>query len=146
MAHATRPLPGHADAPCSTLVDRVLVRIDGALGSTVFVGLDRLAVCRCDGPDGTIRPRRPSLPLADLRDARIVHVGSLPVLALHFRGRDEAQPVLILERNQIAAALDGLVLLRRLITAATAATAEAARPGPTAFDLPTQPRLVRVPR
>jgi hypothetical protein len=143
MAPATRPIPGHADAPCSTLVDRVLVQIDGALGSAVFVGLDRLAVCRCDHPDGTSRaPRRPQL-LAELRDARILHVGSLPVLALYPNGRNEALPVLVLERHQIGAALDGLVVLRRLITASAP---EAARPGPAAFDLPTPPRRERVAR
>jgi hypothetical protein len=131
------------ETPCSALVDRVLVQIDGALGTAVFVGLDRLAVCRCDGPDRMSPvPRRPQ-PLAELRDARIVHVGSLPVLALFANDRDEALPVLVLERHQIGAALDGLVVLRRLITASAA---EAVRPGPAAFDLPTQPRRERVAR
>ena len=143
MAHATRPLHGHTDMPCSALVDRVLVQIDGALGSAVFVGLDRLAICRCDGPDDLSRPPRPPQVLADLQDALIIHVGSLPVLALYPKGRDEAVPVLVLERRQIGAALDGLVVLRRLIALSSA---EAVGPGPTIIGLPIQPRHVRVAR
>jgi hypothetical protein len=143
MAHATRPLRGQTDVPCSTLVGRVLAQIDGALGSSVLVGLDRLAICRCDGPNGMQLAPRPPLLLADLVDATIVHVGSLPVLSVTLVGREDRLPVLILERHQIGAALDGLVVLRRLISASRAGTA-----GPTSpvLILPTPPRHLRVAR
>jgi hypothetical protein len=116
-------------------VGRVVARIEGALGTELLVGLDRVATCRCrrTSPDDRVRPpwQYEELVGADLR-----HYGSLPVVMLNFRSRPESLPVLVLERDQIVSALDGLVTLRRLISLATApaghgqpeAAAEAAVP------------------
>jgi hypothetical protein len=99
-------------------VGRVVARIDGALGSGLLVGLDRVAICRClsTARDDSSRPpwQYEELVGADLR-----HYGSLPVVMLHFGGRPDPLPVLVLERDQIGPALDGLVTLRRLISLAT---------------------------
>jgi hypothetical protein len=56
---------------------------------------------------------------ADLDGVDLQHYGSLPVAMFHVTGRIEPLPVLVLERAQIAAALDGLVTLRRLIAQAS---------------------------
>ncbi len=125
MLKATRPLPGQTDAPCATIVDRVVVQIDGALGSAVVAGLDCLVVCRCDSPSSGTGPRRPPFRLDELDGAGIAHFGSLPVLVLSVAGRRDPLPVLIFERHQIAAALDGLVVLRRLIASSHAVTGHA---------------------
>jgi hypothetical protein len=99
-------------------VGRVVTRIDGALGSAILVGLDRVAICRCHGttPDDRFRP---PWQYEELVGASLRHYGSLPVVMLHFAGRPDPLPVLVLERDQIGPALDGLVTLRRLISLAT---------------------------
>lgn len=98
-------------------VGRVVARIDGALGSAILVGLDRVAICRCSNatPDDRFRP--PFL-YDDLAGADLHHYGSLPVVMLHLANRPDPLPILVLERDQIGAALDGLVTLRRLISLA----------------------------
>jgi hypothetical protein len=115
MTHAIKPLPGTAAATCAPLVGRVVARIHGALRSEILVGLDRLVVCTCmaTGPS-TSQPRRPWR-FSELAGADIVHYGSLPVVVVRPLDRGEPVPVLVLERDQIGAALDGLSALRRLI-------------------------------
>ena len=116
------PLPDTICRSCGPAsgasVGRVVTRIDGALGSALLVGLDRVALCRCrsTSPDDRFRPpwQYQELVGADLR-----HYGSLPVVMLHFWGRPDPLPVLVLERDQIGPALDGLVTLRRLISLAS---------------------------
>ena len=143
MAHATRPLHGQTDVPCSALVDRVLAQIDGALGASVLVGLDSLVVCRCDGPGGVARVPRPPFRLDELESAGIVHYGSLPVLVLIVNGRPDPLPVLILERHQIGAALDEIVVLRRLIASARGGAAPRES---SSYTLPTELLPLRIAR
>ena len=95
-------------------VGRIVARIHGALGSTLLVGLDRVVVCRCDSVAADVGNRAP-WSYGDLDGADLQHYGSLPVVMLHVAGRTEPLPVLVLERDQIGGALDGLVTLRRLI-------------------------------
>ena len=95
-------------------VGRIVARIHGALGSTLLVGLDRVVVCRCDSTAADGRNRSPRS-YDDLVGADLQHYRALPVVILHLSGRIEPMPVLVLERNQIGAALDGLVTLGRLI-------------------------------
>jgi len=106
-------------ATCSTDVGNVVARIEGAAGSAVLVGLDRLTVCRCGGPSLVRRVPREPWSYADLADVAIGTYGSLPVILLHLAHTSEPLPILILERGQVGPALDGLVTLRRLIAAAT---------------------------
>jgi hypothetical protein len=98
-------------------VGRLVARIDGALGSAMLVGLDCAAICRClsTRPDDRYRP---PWQYEELVGASLRHYGSLPVVMLHFGDRPDPLPVLILERDQIGPALDGLVSLRRLISLA----------------------------
>ncbi|HET9456761.1 MAG TPA: hypothetical protein VFO78_05435 [Candidatus Limnocylindrales bacterium] len=115
MTHAIVPPPDAATAACAALVGPVVARIQGALRSEILVGLDRLIVCTCGatGPS----PSQPRLPwrFVELAGADIVHYGSLPVVAVRPLDRAEPVPVLVLERDQIGPALDGLSTLRRLI-------------------------------
>jgi hypothetical protein len=115
MTHAIEPLPDAMAATCAPLVGRVVARIHGALRSEVLVGLDRLVVCTCaaTGPSAS-QPRLPWR-FAELAGADVVHYGSLPVVVVRPLDRDDPVPVLVLERDQIGAALDGLSTLRRLI-------------------------------
>jgi hypothetical protein len=99
-------------------VGRIVARIHGALGSTLLVGLDRVVVCRCDSTAADVGNRLP-WSYADLDGVDLQDYGSLPVAMFHVTGRIEPLPVLVLERAQIAAALDGLVTLRRLIAQAS---------------------------
>ena len=105
-------------ATCATDVGKVVARIEGAAGSAVLVGLDRLTVCRCGGPSLVRRVPREPWSYADLGDVAIGSYGSLPVILLHLSHTPEPLPILILERGQVGPALDGLVTLRRLIAAA----------------------------
>jgi hypothetical protein len=105
-------------APCATEAGNVVARIEGAGGSAVLVGLDRLCVCRCGSPSLAGRVAREPWSYADLRDVSIGQYGPLPVVLLELAHRADLLPILILERGQVAAALDGLVTLRRLIAAA----------------------------
>lgn len=112
MADVTPPFAAPSEARPATQLGRVLARIEGALGSAILVGLDRLTVSRT-GADAD-RPRRPWL-FVELAGADLVHYGSLPVVVVRPIDGSEARPVLVLERHQIGAALDGLSTLRRLI-------------------------------
>lgn len=105
-------------ATCATDVGNVVARIEGAAGSAILVGLDRLTVCRCGGPSLVRRVPRAPWSYADLGDVAIGSYGSLPVILLHLPHTSEPLPILILERGQVGPALDGLVTLRRLIVAA----------------------------
>jgi hypothetical protein len=96
-------------------VGRVVARISGALGSTLLVGLDRVAICRCNSQMADER-FRPPWQYEELVGADLRHYGSLPVVMFHLASRPEPLPVLVLERDQIGPALDGLVTLRRLIS------------------------------
>lgn len=104
-------------APCATEARNVVARIEGAGGSAVLVGLDRLSVCRCGSPSLAGRVLRDPWPYEDLRDAAIGQYGPLPVVLLQLSHRLDPLPILILERGQVPAAVDGLVTLRRLIAA-----------------------------
>lgn len=105
-------------ALCAAGAGNVVARIEGAGGSAVIVGLDRLNVCRCGSPSLGRRVAREPWPYEDLRDVEIGQYGPLPVVLLQLTHRADRLPILILERGQVAAALDGLVTLRRLIAAA----------------------------
>jgi len=98
-------------------VGHVVARIDGALGSAILVGLDRLHVSHGTGPHRAGASRQPWA-YGDLEDVSISHYGTMPVVLLHLLRRVDPLPVLILERGQVGPALDGLVTLRRLIAAA----------------------------
>lgn len=113
-----------AATTCTTDVGRLVARIDGALGSTLLIGLDRLCVCRCSPFPAGHAPREP-WSYADLRDVSIGEYKSLPVVLLELIHRPDPLPILVLERGQVEAALDGLVTLRRLVAAV-------ARPGASA--------------
>jgi hypothetical protein len=117
MAMISRPICD-PDAPCAADAGNVVARIEGAGGSAVLVGLDRLAICRCGSPSLAGRVPREPWSYADLRDVSIGQYGPLPVVLLQLAHRADPLPILILERIQVAAALDGLVTLRRLIAAA----------------------------
>jgi hypothetical protein len=106
-------------ATCASDVGNVVARIEGAAGSAVLVGLDRLTVCRCGGPSLVRRIPRAPWSYSDLGDVAIGSYGSLPVILLRLSHTSEPLPILILERGQVGPALDGLVTLRRLIAAAT---------------------------
>jgi hypothetical protein len=109
-----------ADTTHPVDVGHVVARIDGALGSTIIVGLDRLNVLRGSGSLRGLAdvPREP-WSYGDLAGVTIGHYGSMPVVLLHLSRRDDPLPILILERGQVGPALDGLVTLRRLIAAAS---------------------------
>jgi hypothetical protein len=115
---------------CTNDLGNVVARIEGAAGSIVLVGLDELIVCRCGGPSLIRRVPREPWSYEDLRDVSIGSYGSMPVILLQLSHRLEPLPILVLERGQVGAALDGLVTLRRLIaaTAQARATAKPARP------------------
>ena len=106
-------------ATCASDVGNVVARIEGAAGSAVLVGLDRLTVCRCGGPALVRRIPRAPWSYSDLGDVAIGSYGSLPVILLRLSHTSEPLPILILERGQVSPALDGLVTLRRLIAAAS---------------------------
>jgi hypothetical protein len=106
-------------ATCASDVGNVVARIEGAAGSAVLVGLDRLTVCRCGGPALVRRIPRAPWSYSDLGDVAIGSYGSLPVILLRLSHTSEPLPILILERGQVGPALDGLVTLRRLIAAAS---------------------------
>ncbi len=89
----------------------------GRARSSVLVGLDQLTVCRCGGPSLVRRVPREPWSYDDLRDVSIGSYGTLPVILLRLSHRLDPLPILILERGQVGAALDGLVTLRRLIAA-----------------------------
>ncbi len=108
---------GTRAGPCSVLLGRVVARIHGALGAGILVGLDGLVVCRCQAPDSSSLPREP-WSYDELLGAEVGQYGSLPVVMIRIIGRREPLAILVLERDQIADALDGLVTLRRLIAAA----------------------------
>jgi hypothetical protein len=110
---------------CTKDVGNVVARIQGAAGSMVLVGLDQLTVCRCDGPSLVRRAPREPWSYEDLGDVSIGSYGSLPVILLELSHRLDPLPILILERGQVGAALDGLVTLRRLIAASAEARANA---------------------
>jgi hypothetical protein len=108
------------DAPNTTRatdVGHVVARIDGALGSSILVGLDRLNVSQGTGPDRAGAAREPWA-YQDLEGVSISQYGTMPVVLLHLFRRVDPLPILILERGQVGPALDGLVTLRRLIAAA----------------------------
>jgi hypothetical protein len=113
-------------ATCATDVGHLVARIDGALGSAVLVGLDRLSTCRCGSPSLIDRPRREPWSYEDLRGVAIGQYGSLPVVLLELSHRSDPLPILILEPGQVGEALDGLVTLRRLIAASARAGSHAA--------------------
>jgi hypothetical protein len=123
-------IAGSSTCTCRNDLGNVVARIEGAAGSTVLVGLDELTVCRCGGPSLVRRVPREPWSYEDLRDVSIGSYGSLPVILLQLSHRVEPLPILILERGQVGAALDGLVTLRRLIAATlhARATAKPARP------------------
>ena len=110
---------------CPEPVGNVVARIEGALGSVVLVGLDRLSVCRSDGAGLVDGAAREPWAYAELQGVSIGSYGSLPVILLHLTRRTDPLPILILERGQVSAALDGLVTLRRLISAADSTLASA---------------------
>ena len=110
--------PCDPGALCAAGAGNVVARIEGAGGSAVLVGLDRLHVCRCGSPSLAPRVAREPWPYEDLRGVEIGQYGPLPVVLLQLSHRGNPLPILILERGQVAAALDGLVTLRRLIAAA----------------------------
>lgn len=111
-------IAGSSTCTCATDVGNVVARIEGAAGSAVLVGLDRLTVCRCGGPSLVRRIPREPWSYGDLGDVAIGSYGSLPVILLQLSHTSEPLPILILERGQVGPALDGLVTLRRLIAAA----------------------------
>jgi len=123
-------IAGSSICTCAKDVGNVVARIQGAAGSTVLVGLDQLTVCRCGGPSLVRRVPREPWSYEDLRDVSIGSYGTLPVILLQLSHRPDPLPILILERGQVGAALDGLVTLRRLIAASAQArtTAKPARP------------------
>jgi hypothetical protein len=102
---------------CAPTVGQIVARIDGALSSVVLVGLERLNLCRCGSSLAADRTTREPWSYDDLRGVSIGHYGSLPVVLLQPSHRSEPLPIMILERGQVGAALDGLVTLRRLIAA-----------------------------
>jgi hypothetical protein len=116
---------GSSICTCAKDVGNVVARIQGAAGSTVLVGLDQLTVCRCGGPSLVRRVPREPWSYEDLRDVSIGSYGMLPVILLQLSHRLDPLPILILERGQVGAALDGLVTLRRLIAATAQARANA---------------------
>ena len=118
-------ISGISICTCTKDLGNVVARIDGAAGSTVLVGLDELTVCRCGGPALVRRVPREPWSYEDLRDVSIGSYGSMPVILLQLSHRLDLLPILILERGQVGAALDGLVTLRRLIAATTQARATA---------------------
>ena len=107
----------NSSCTCARGVGNVVARIQGAAGSSVLVGLDQLTVCRCGGPALVRRVPREPWSYDDLRDVSIGSYGTLPVILLQLSHRLDPLPILILERGQVGAALDGLVTLRRLIAA-----------------------------
>ena len=111
-------IAGSSTCTCATDVGNAVARIEGAAGSAVLVGLDRLTVCRCGGPSLVRRIPREPWSYGDLGDVAIGSYGSLPVILLQLSHTSEPLPILILERGQVGPALDGLVTLRRLIAAA----------------------------
>ena len=118
-------IAGSSICTCAKDVGNIVARIQGAAGSAVLVGLDRLAVCRCGGPSLVRRVPREPWAYEHLGDVSIGSYGSLPVILLHLSHRSDPLPILILERGQVGAALDGLVTLRRLIAASAQARATA---------------------
>jgi hypothetical protein len=118
-------IAGSSICTCAKDVGNVVARIQGAAGSTVLVGLDQLTVCRCGGPSLVRRVPREPWSYEDLRDVSIGDYGTLPVILLRLSHRLDPLPILILERGQVGAALDGLVTLRRLIAASTQARTDA---------------------
>jgi hypothetical protein len=121
-------IAGSSICTCAKDVGNVVARIQGAAGSTVLVGLDQLTVCRCGGPSLVRRVPREPWSYEDLRDVSIGSYGMLPVILLQLPQGLDPLPILILERGQVGAALDGLVTLRRLI-AATAHARANPKPG-----------------
>jgi hypothetical protein len=113
-------------------VGRVVARIDGALGSAILIGMDRVAICRCTyaAHDQSIRS---PWSYGDLDGADLHHYGTMPVVVLHLVDRPDPMPLLVLERDQLTSALDGLITLRRLIALA----------GRTAADEPPAPASPR---
>ena len=119
-------------------VGRVVARIDGALGSAILIGMERVAICRCTYAARDQRVR-PPWSYADLDGADLHHYGTMPVVVLHLVNRPDPMPLLVLERDQLMSALDGLITLRRLIAmAGNTAADEPARP---AIPGPRRPRL-----
>ena len=118
-------IAGSSICTCAKDVGNVVARIQGAAGSTVLVGLDQLTVCRCGGPSLVRRVPREPWSYDDLGGASIGNYGSLPVILLQLSHRSDPLPILILERGQVGAALDGLVTLRRLIANSAQARANA---------------------
>lgn len=118
-------IAGSSICTCAKDVGNVVARIQGAAGSTVLVGLDQLTVCRCGGPSLVRRVPREPWSYDDLGGVSIGSYGSLPVILLQLSHRLDPLPILILERGQVGAALDGLVTLRRLIAASAQARANA---------------------
>lgn len=114
-------IAGSSICTCTKGVGNVVARIQGAAGSTVLVGLDQLTVCRCGGPSLVRRVPREPWSYEDLLDVSIGSYGTLPVILLQLSHRVDPLPILILERGQVGAALDGLVTLRRLIAASAQA-------------------------
>lgn len=123
IAHGSTCETGGA---CATETTHVVARIDGALGAAVLVGLDRLVVCRCGSPAAAARARREPWSYEDLRGVSIGNYGSMPVILLQRIHGADPLPIMILERGQVSAALDGLVTLRRLIAASARAAGSAA--------------------
>ena len=123
-------IAGSSTCTCRKDLGNVVARIEGAAGSTVLVGLDELTVCRCGGPSLVRRVPRKPWSYDDLSDVSIGSYGSMPVILLQLSHGADPLPILILERGQVGAALDGLVTLRRLIAATAQARASAtpARP------------------
>jgi len=115
MTVSTRPAICRSCGPAfGASVGRVVARIDGALGSAILVGLDRVAVCRCTYAARDEHVRQP-WSYEELDGADLHHYGTMPVVVLHLANRPDPMPLLVLERDQLMAALDGLVTLRRLI-------------------------------
>lgn len=106
---------------CGSETKRVVARIDGALGAAVLVGLDKLSVCRCGSPGAAGRVQRDPWSYADLSGVSIGNYGPMPVILLQRTNGADPLPIMILERGQVSAAIDGLVTLRRLIAASARA-------------------------
>jgi hypothetical protein len=122
MAPATGSVCDPFGRRCGADIGRVVASILGALGSAVLVGLDRLTVCRCDASAPRDLTGSPPWSYGDLEDVEIGRYGSLPVIQLRLSDRADLLPILLLGPGQVGPALDGLVILRRLI-------ADAHRPG-----------------
>lgn len=95
---------------------RIVARIAGALGSRIEVGLDGLVISR--PAVVAAAARRTAWSYDRVQAVGLGQLGSLTVITLLARDQAEPQPVLVLERDQVGAALDGLVTVRRLIAAA----------------------------